>query len=498
MTAFRLASAAQPMYGAVPPMVGPPGRGHRRRTAARVAVGAAVAAAAALGLVALAGAGARPSVLDAVSTIGNDAPTSIATAQPAVTGVPFGFDPATGATQFVPMPAYYAAGLPAPGTGVPGNAYVPSDTRALALNTYQPYPYGPLPYGQVNPLVPYPQYATAPLTPYGMLQPAQTKIEITDNKDPVTVTVPQQPDWVNFPSVMLDPDGAPFGSTPNTAAAYNEYASSVQPGVTFIPQVNYTFIRNFPIMPNIPPPVDLFTGTGPSGEAPYHIVGSVLSEQPKDGDFDTYDKTEITGASMKQSRLQQLVGRSARRTALFRNLKPTPEQQRQQHMRDEIFKAMPPADSPEEQGTRAASMSGWEPPVYVRKFRKLRRAPRAQARSHGQGGQQQQLYEYHVPGGVCMYVCMDAICMHAHTERQHMFVCGCICNMYARAHTRKHARTCTCVCVISLSVCVCVCVCVCVYMCLCLSLALTVRVSLSICRFVRYVNKYVHACSFRG
>jgi hypothetical protein len=224
-----------------------------------------------------------------------------------------------GATQFMPMLGPYATGVappqagpmlfPAPGTGYPGNAYVPSDTGPLALNTYQPYPYGPLPYGQMNPLVPYPQYATAPLTPYGMLQPAQTKVEITNNKDPVTVTIPQQPDWVNFPSVVLDPDGAPFGSTPNTAAAYNEYSTSVKPGVTFIPQVNYTFIRNFPIMPNIPPPVDLFTGTGPSGEAPYHIVGSVLSERPKDEDFSKLSKLEITGApdkEMKQMRLQQL------------------------------------------------------------------------------------------------------------------------------------------------------------------------------------------------
>ena len=96
-----------------------------------------------------------------------------------------------GATQFVPMPRRYAAGLPAPGTGFPGNAYDQSNTQAVALNTYQPYPYGPLPYGQINPLVPYPQYATAPLTPYGMLQPAQMKIEVTNNKDPVTVTIPQ-------------------------------------------------------------------------------------------------------------------------------------------------------------------------------------------------------------------------------------------------------------------------------------------------------------------
>jgi hypothetical protein len=161
-----------------------------------------------------------------------------------------------GATQFMPIPGPYATGamppqtvgpmmFPAPGTGYPGNAYqMPSNAGSLALNTYQPYPYGPLPYGNINPIVPYPQYATAPLTPYGMLQPGpQTTVTITNNKDPVTVTMPQQPDWVNFPAVMLDPAGAPFGSTASTAAAYNSYASSVKPGVTFIPQVNYTFIR---------------------------------------------------------------------------------------------------------------------------------------------------------------------------------------------------------------------------------------------------------------
>lgn len=260
-------------------------------------------------------------MMDAVSAIGNEGPTSITMAQPPITGLPFGYDPVSGATQFMPMPGPYSAGMmppqagpslfPAPGTGYPGNAYTPSDTAQVALNTYQPYPYGPLPYGQVNPLVPYPQYATAPLTPYGMMQPAQTKIEITNNKDPVTVTVPQQPDWVNFPAVQLDPEGAPFGSTPNTAAAFNEYSSSLAPGVTFIPEVNYTFTRNFPIMPNIPPPVDLFTGTGPSGEAPYHIVGSVLSERPRDEDFSKQSKVEITGGpdeAMKQLRLQQLFG----------------------------------------------------------------------------------------------------------------------------------------------------------------------------------------------
>mmetsp|Transcript_57012 Transcript_57012/g.92237 ORF Transcript_57012/g.92237 Transcript_57012/m.92237 type:complete len:416 (-) Transcript_57012:48-1295(-) len=262
-------------------------------------------------------------LLDAVSAIGNEAPTSIAMAQPQppIAGFPFGFDPVSGATQFMPMPGPYATGVmppqagptlfPAPGSGYPGNAYVPSTTAQVALNTYQPYPYGPLPYGQVSPLVPYPQYATAPLTPYGMMQPAQTRIEITNNKNPVTVTVPQQPDWVNFPAVQLDPNGAPFGSTPNTAAAFNEYSTSLKPGVTFIPSVNYTFTRNFPIMPNIPPPVDLFTGTGPSGEAPYHIVGSVLSERPRDEDFSKQSKVEITGGpdeAMKQLRLQQLFG----------------------------------------------------------------------------------------------------------------------------------------------------------------------------------------------
>jgi len=72
----------------------------RRRSGARAALGTAVAVAGALALVALANAGdrPRPAMLDfsAVSTIGNDAPTSIATAQPMITGVPFGFDPATG------------------------------------------------------------------------------------------------------------------------------------------------------------------------------------------------------------------------------------------------------------------------------------------------------------------------------------------------------------------------------------------------------------------
>jgi hypothetical protein len=289
------------------------------------------------------------------------------------------------------MPRPYAAGLPAPGTGFPGNTYVQSNTQAVALNTYQPYPYGPLPYGQINPLVPYPQYATAPLTPYGMLQPAQMKIEVTNNKDPVTITIPQQPDWVNFPSVMLDPAGAPFGSTPNTAAAYNENSSSVKPGVTFIPQVNYTFIRNFPIMPNIPPPVDLFTGTGPSGEAPYHIVGSVLSEQPGAADFDKLEKHEITGAAMKQWRLQQLLGENARRSMLFRNLQPTPEERRQQRMRDQIFQAMPQPDTPEEEGTRDASMAGWKPPVYARAGNVGRGAQRQNERVNADTARMQQL-----------------------------------------------------------------------------------------------------------
>ena len=338
------------LYGSLPVAVG----ARERRRGRKGGLAVLAAAGALLGLVALASDPRAASLLDAAtSTIGNDAPASIATYQPAVPGLPFGFDPVTGATQFVPMPGPYATGVvppqpglalfPAAGTGFPGNAYTPSDTEAAALNTYQPYPYGPLPYGQINPLVPYPQYATAPLTPYGMMQPAQTKVEITDNKDPVTVTVPQQPDWVNFPAVQLDPDGAPFGSTPNTAAAFNEYSASVEPGVTFIPQVNYTFTRTFPIMPNLPPPVDLFTGTGPSGEAPYHIVGSVLSERPNDADFDKLEKTEVTGGPQeaKQLRLQQLFG-----------------------------------------GAQAARPRG---------RRQRAQARRAQA-------QQQQLYEYHVPG----------------------------------------------------------------------------------------------------
>jgi hypothetical protein len=69
-------------------------------------------------------------------------------------------------------------------------------------------------------------------------------------------------------------------------------------------------------MPTIPPPVDLFTGTGPSGEAPYHIVGSVLSERPQDGDFDKLDKVEVTGGppqGKKQLRLQELFGGAAAR-----------------------------------------------------------------------------------------------------------------------------------------------------------------------------------------
>ena len=83
-------------YGSVPSgaWAGP------RAAAVRGLGGAAVAVAGALALVALASVGARqrPAMLDfsAVSTIGNDAPTSIATAQPMITGVPFGFDPATG------------------------------------------------------------------------------------------------------------------------------------------------------------------------------------------------------------------------------------------------------------------------------------------------------------------------------------------------------------------------------------------------------------------
>ena len=224
----------QPLLPA--PVLAGMGRRDGRR---RVALAAGVASVAALAaLAALVGGQRAASLLDAAtSTIGNDAPASIAMYQPTVTGLPFGFDPVSGATQFMPMPGPYATGVvppqagpalfPAPGTGLPGNAYTPSDTEAAALNTYQPYPYGPLPYGHVNPIVPYPQYAAAPLTPYGMMQPAQTKVEITDNKDPVTVTVPQQPDWINFPAVQLDPDGAPFGSTPNTAAVCRLVCSHV-------------------------------------------------------------------------------------------------------------------------------------------------------------------------------------------------------------------------------------------------------------------------------
>ena len=193
---------------------------------------------------------------------------------------------------------------------------IDGEAEAVALNTYQPYPYGPLPYGQVNPLVPYPQYAASPLTPYGIEQPAFTKVEISADVDsPVTVTVPQQPDWVNFPAVALDPDGAPFGSTPNTAEALKDYQSSVVPGWTFVPEVNYTFTRSFPIMPAAPQPnVDLFTGTGPSGEAPYHIVGSMLGERPLQGEL---RQTVLEGggpvaSAMKQHRLQQLFRRSHR------------------------------------------------------------------------------------------------------------------------------------------------------------------------------------------
>ena len=47
-----------------------------------------------------------------------------------------------------------------------------------------------------------------PFTPWGMMQPSMTQIKIGksegDDEGEITVNVPQQPDWVNFPAVGND------------------------------------------------------------------------------------------------------------------------------------------------------------------------------------------------------------------------------------------------------------------------------------------------------
>ena len=70
-----------------------PAASHRK-----VAVVVAAVAASALVALTLPAAGrSAVSLLDAVSAIGNDAPTSITTAQPSITGLPFSYDPVSGA-----------------------------------------------------------------------------------------------------------------------------------------------------------------------------------------------------------------------------------------------------------------------------------------------------------------------------------------------------------------------------------------------------------------
>jgi len=84
-------------YGALQPLrvsLGITREASRRRGI--VCLTGALAAAVVL-LVALAGPlSFRSSLLDAVSAIGNDAPSSIATYQPTITGIPYGYDPISG------------------------------------------------------------------------------------------------------------------------------------------------------------------------------------------------------------------------------------------------------------------------------------------------------------------------------------------------------------------------------------------------------------------
>ena len=86
-------------YGALEPVrvsLGVTREASRRRWGT-VRLTGALAAAAVVVLVALAGPlSFRSSLLDAVSAIGNDAPSSIATYQPTITGIPYGYDPVSG------------------------------------------------------------------------------------------------------------------------------------------------------------------------------------------------------------------------------------------------------------------------------------------------------------------------------------------------------------------------------------------------------------------
>eukprot|EP00960_Hanusia_phi_P051964 761145-Hanusia_phi.AAC.3 len=145
-----------------------------------------------------------------------------------------------------PYPGF--AAMPRPSTVIasypkPDKVLLP---ESVALNTYSNYPYGPLPTSTLQPLAPQPPPNMPPFTPWGMMQPSMTQIKIGksegDDEGEITVNVPQQPDWVNFPAVQLDPGSAPFGSTPNTVDAFKLYTESIKPGTTFMPQA--TLRRN--------------------------------------------------------------------------------------------------------------------------------------------------------------------------------------------------------------------------------------------------------------
>jgi hypothetical protein len=249
-------------------------------------------------------------------------------------------------------PAYaqmYAYNNPLAGTAVtympPGGAPEGiSQEEGTAMGMYQPYPYGPLDRPMPAALAPAPVDPGGVWADYG--PQTQTQVIINGDsaasgeeegaesnsgsdlykKQSVTVTVPQGPLPVNFPAVQLDPAGAPFGSTASTAKFFNEYKQArrqEQIKSAFpLPAVNLTY-TNYPMayvpFPGQgPPPIDMFTGEGPDGSAPYRISGQLVGTYPNTGVFVGGDQAG-TAVSKKQRRMQQLLqlrrnARGSRRT----------------------------------------------------------------------------------------------------------------------------------------------------------------------------------------
>mmetsp|Transcript_40563 Transcript_40563/g.82941 ORF Transcript_40563/g.82941 Transcript_40563/m.82941 type:complete len:314 (+) Transcript_40563:2-943(+) len=232
------------------------------------------------------------------------------------TAVPYRVDPRSGITQWTasplpppapmlpgvpppyPYPYPYAGGPPPALAGAPPPAW-PNYVPPSSVNTWSPYPYGPLPPGAPAPM-PLPGLQSPQGPMYGPPPVTQIVFNSTAADDKhITINIPQPPTMVSFPPVKLDPKGAPFGSTPNTAEAFNAYTQSTGFGAMLNPAINMSFsskpVRIMP-PPMAPPTVDLFTGTGPNDEPPYHIAGTTA------GFYSIPD----SAVAKKQARMQAL------------------------------------------------------------------------------------------------------------------------------------------------------------------------------------------------